>query len=123
MTVTVTPSAGKSTSPSSHTTVCAVATGHVPRFGVAVTPSRPTVVVNVIRTPRTVPVPVPDTVTLWVTRVPGGAANGVEVSTGTRSTGDGPCAGIHAVNTVRTATTDLAPGSIRTPYRASRRSC
>src|SRR4051794_22134381 len=90
VTVTVAPSPGNARSPTSHTTARAVTTGHAPRLVVAVTPSRPTVVVNVSVMPDTTPVPLPDSVTVWLTGRPGAAPNGVDVSTGTTSTaGDG----------------------------------
>src|SRR3954470_7411156 len=89
VTVTVTASPGKVTSPRSQTTFRAVTVGHVPRLAVAVAPSRPTVVVNVTVTPGTTPVPVPDSVIVWLTGRPGAAPNGVDVSTAVTSTAEG----------------------------------
>src|SRR5690348_3114708 len=77
---------GKRRSPSSQTTVRALAV-HRPGCALAVTPSRSTVVVNVTRTALAVPVPPPDRVIMWVTRRPGPAPNGVDVNVGTTSTG------------------------------------
>jgi len=53
---------------------------------------------------------------MWLTGRPGGAANGVDVSTGTTSTEDeGATAGAQPANAVRTPTTGAADGSIPAP--------
>ena len=116
VTVTAVPSPGKVTSPNSHTTVRAVTTGQAPRLALAATPSRPTVVVNVTRTPGTTPVPVPDSVTVWLTGRPGAAANGVDVRTGTTSTAaEGATVGTQPARADRAATTGTAHGNIPAP--------
>src|SRR5689334_21448195 len=113
----------KSTFPSSQTTVSAVTIGQLPELALALTPSRPTVVVNVIRTDVSAAAPAPaaapgsDNVIVCVTGCPGAAPKGLDVNTGTASTeGDG-VAMTAPVSAAAIATTGTAfSGDTPAPY-------